>query len=172
MCSDESREGRPGVSSRHRGPAGLSSAVVSSSYFFISFTIITNKLKCLYSILQLCLVPVSICVSQIRDWDGDVCGFWRIRTSENPLHVVTAGGDLECVNELWCLMGFCSRQTSSHWPYREVEVYLCRLMGHKGQVALRVPLDQLVLGHRDFLSHHVLLFCHPCQCQVRLEHLR
>lgn len=87
-------------------------------------------------------------------------------------NVVTTGWDLDCVNELWRLMAFCSWLISFHWPCRAVEVGLYRLMDRKGQVVLRVPLDQLVLGNQDFLLHHVLHFCHLCRCQEHLVHLR
>lgn len=83
-----------------------------------------------------------------------------------------AGWDLESVNELGCLMGFCSRRISFRWAYREVEVCLYRLMGRKDREVLRVLLGRRLREHRDFLYHHAVRLCRPCQCQEHQLHLR
>lgn len=68
--------------------------------------------------------------------------------------------------------GFCNLQTSSRWTCKQEEFCLNRLMGHRVQVALTVPSDQILQGCREPLSPHVLLFGHSCQRQECPVHLK
>lgn len=45
-------------------------------------------------------------------------------------------------------------------------------MGHRVQVAPRVPSDQKIQGLQELPSPHVLLFGHSCQRQECLVHLK